>query len=192
MDSVMHFGLGLGLAGIAGVRAYFPLIVIGLITRFSETLSYRPPLKVFASAPVLILLAVIAAFEILSARLSDSSDNPVVVTAVLRIIGGAIVFSGLFGGFGNVLGFIVGGLLAALSYMIMIRLKQDYKNGFAGRTNSDIGSGVEESSVVVGTLLIILLPWTSFLIWGIIIVAFLKKIREHNRYRPNLKARSWR
>ncbi|PKM46389.1 MAG: hypothetical protein CVV03_05565 [Firmicutes bacterium HGW-Firmicutes-8] len=51
MAFVTQLGLSLGLAGAAGLRAYLPLLVIGLLTRFSATLAYRPPFKILASVP---------------------------------------------------------------------------------------------------------------------------------------------
>lgn len=192
MNTLMHLGLGLGLAGVAGVRTYFPLIVVGLITRFSETLEYRPPLTLFASVPLLIILSGLAAYELLSVRAVGSSDTPVLINIGIKVIGGAILFSGIFGGFGIIGGLITGGFLAALSYLIMVRLREEYKNLFSTKNNSDEAAGIEESAAVTGTVLVLLVPWISFVMWGAVIFALLKKLKEHNRYKLTDKARSWR
>lgn len=191
MDTLMHLGLGIGLAGVAGVRTFFPLIVMGLITRFSETLAYRPPLTLFASVPLLIILSGLAAYELLSVR-ALGADTSVLINLGIRVIGGAVLFSGIFRDFGIFGGLIIGGFLAGVSYLIMVRLRAEYKNLFTGKNNSDAVAGIEESSAVIGTVLIILIPWISFVIWGAVIFALLRKIKEHNRYKFADKARSWR
>lgn len=192
MDTLMHLGLGIGLAGVVGVRAYFPLIVMGLITRFSETLAYRPPFKIFASVPVLMLFVGLAVYELMSIRVYKASETPVLLNIGFRIIGGAIIFAGIFGGFGIFGGVLVGGLLAVLSYLIMVRLRDEYKNIAHGKNSAEVAAGVEESAAVAGTLLILLIPWISFIIWGAVIIAFLKKLREQERYGTDARARSSR
>lgn len=191
MDTLMQMGLGIGLAGVAGVRTYFPLIVIGLITRFSETLEYRPPLTLFASVPILIILCLLAAYEILSPRALGNDETPVLINIGIRIIGGAVLFAGIFSGFGTIGGLVIGGILAVLSYLIMVRLREEYKTIFSLRNNPD-AAGIEESSAVAGTVFIILIPWISFLIWGAVVFALLKKVKENNKYKVADKARSWR
>lgn len=192
MNTLMYLGLAIGLAGVAGVRTYFPLIVIGLITRFSETLGYRPPLTLFASVPLLIILCGFAAYELLSVRVMGSADEPVLINIGIRVIGGAVLFSGIFKGFGIIGGLIAGGFLAALSYLIMVRLREEYKNIFKAKNNQDVAAGIEESAAVAGTVLVLLIPWISFVIWGAVILSLLKKLKEHNRSRLPDKARSWR
>ncbi len=187
MATVMQFGLSLGLAGAAGVRAYFPLIVIGLLTRFSDNLAYRPPFKFFASIPVLLLLIALAAFELIPVF----SANQPVITAGLRTLSGAVVFAGLFSGFGNIGGLLFGGAVALLSYLTVIRLRPDY-----GKNISDYARifsfGVEETTAIAGTLLTLLLPWSSYFIWGVIFFVLLRKLRGSNQCRPDAKVRSWR
>lgn len=188
----MRLGLSLGLAGVAGVRFYLPLIIIGLLTRFSETLSYHQNFRVFASVPVLLLLTALAGYEILSKRSGEAFDNHVFIMAGLKAISGAIVFAGLFEGIGTFLGLLVGAGISLSSYMTMVRLKYLYFKDAADRPEIRDGR-FEETVAVAGTVLVLLLPWTSYFILGGILLAILKKIRDNNRYRTETtKARSWR
>lgn len=188
--SVMQFGLGLGLAGAAGIRTYFPLLVMALLTRFAGTVAFRPPFGVFGSIPVLLILAVLAAFEIMvEGSPGFNRTNQVMLSAGLRALGGAIVFAGTFGGFGTLAGLILGALLAVMSYLITVRLRPQ----LTGTAKGILPTGTEETAAIAGTLLAVLLPWTSYFIWGVILFMFIRKMKTQNtRYRPEGKARSWR
>ena len=189
MTSVMGLGLGLGLAGAAGVRTYLPLIVMGLLTRFSETLSYRPPFRVFASVPVLLLLIALAGYELMVERSKDVSVGQFFTSIGLRAIGGAVIFAGLFEGFGTIFGIVVGMIIAVVSHMLKIRLYAVYG---ATEHRRDY-AGLEETVAVAGTVLAVLYPWSSYIIWVSVLILYLKKLRNtNNRYKSELKARSWR
>ncbi len=192
MPTVMQFGLGLGLAGVAGVRTYLPLIMIGLLTRFSDTLSYRPSFKILASVPVLLLLTGLAGFELIAGPASDLSNNRLMITLGLRALGGAIVFAGIFGWFGTFGGLLFGAVAAVLSHLTMVKLRLFYgQDNFGGRAG--LAAGIEETAAVTGTVLAVLLPWSSYFIWGGILFVFLKKLKHGSRrYRPESKARPWR
>ncbi len=192
MGTVMFFGLGIGLAGVVGVRAYFPLILMGLITRFSETLVYRPPFKVFASVPVILILVGLAIYELMSVRVYNPAETPVLFNIGFRIIGGAVIFAAIFQGFGILVGLIVGGILAMLSFLIMVRLRDGYKNLSSGRNSGEMAAGIEEATAVAATVLILLIPWISFVIWGVVIFALFKKIREQDRFGNDNRARTLR
>lgn len=190
MSSVMELGLGLGLAGAAGIRTYLPLIIIGLLTRFSQTFEYRAPFKVFASAPVLLVFLVLAGYELLIERAEEQKTQEALALSALRALGGAILLAGLFGGFGTLIGFALGGLTALAVHLVKLRLRTHIS-----RPNHSYQMlyGLEDLAAIAGVLLAILLPWSSYIILLAIIVIYLKKVKQNNnRYRSEYKAKSWR
>lgn len=190
MAVILQFGIGLGLAGVSGLRAYFPLIAMGLLTRFSEILAYRSSFRVLGSIPILLLLIIVAFYELALNRIPGYPERCVMLTAGLRIIGGALVFDGVFGGFGTFLGFIFGGLLTLAAYLMIIRLKMDYIPNY--NRSPELLSGLEETTAVAGTILVILMPWTSFLLWGAVVIIFISKLRRNSWTKPDLKVRTGR
>lgn len=185
----MRFGLGLGLAGAAGIRTYLPLIVMGLLTRFSDTMSFSEPFSVFASAPVILLLVVLALIE----RMAGASNvNYHLLVLGLRALGGAIIFAGTFSGFGIFGGLLFGGMVAVLVHLIMVRTIPDLRIP-AAYSSAHYREGFEEILALTVTLFALLLPWSSYLLWALIIFVYIKKMKDYNhRYRPDSKARSWR
>jgi len=182
MGFLWEFGLGLGLSGAAGVRGYFPLLVIGLISRFSEILTYRPPFKLFSSVPFLLLLLALAAYETANERIPEGHT---LILAVLRTLSGAIIFAGLFEGLGIIGGLMFGGLVSVLSFLLMIRLTNGYKLW-------KIPAGLEETIAAASTLLTVLFPWTSFLFWGTLSFLFLKRDRGIAVRNNSVRTRPWR
>lgn len=193
MVSLMRLGLGLGLAGAAGARTYFPLIVMGLLTRFSETMGYRAPFKVFSSMPVLVLLVGMAVYEMAGERMARFSEtNQVLLAVSLRALGGAILFAGTYSGFGILGGIIAGAVVAVSANLIMVRLRSNYGRN-AGARSGVMYPAMEEAAAVGATILALLLPWSSYIIWGGVLLASVKKIRESGaRYGPDTKAKPWR
>lgn len=191
MSSVLELGLGLGLAGAAGIRTYLPLIIIGLLVRFSQSFEYRAPFQVFASLPVLLVFLVLAGYEILSERAEELKTQEALLLSAIRALGGAILLAGLFGGFGTFVGFVLGGLTALTVHLVKIRLRT-----YTFRSNHSYsiltGHGVEELAAITGVLLTILLPWSSYIILGGIIVIYLRKNKNNHRYRSDSKSKSWR
>lgn len=192
MSSVLELGLGLGLAGAAGIRTYLPLIIIGLLTRYSQVIEYRAPFKVFASVPVLLIFLILAGYELLVENSTELKTQEVLVLSVIRALGGAILLTGLFGGFGTLIGFILGGATALAVHLMKIRLR-----GHAEKQNHSFsvlnGQGLQDFAATAGILLAILVPWSSYIILAVIVVVYLRRNRQNNhRFRPDSKAKSWR
>lgn len=192
MSSVMELGLGLGLAGAAGIRTYLPLIIVGLLTRFSQTFGYRVPFTVFATGPVLLLLLVLAGYELLVERSDDQTTQELLLVSTLRALGGAILLAGLFGGFGTLIGVVLGGITALAVHLIKIRLWANYirpNQGHSLRT----GHNPEDLAAIAGVLLALLVPWSSYIILAGLVITYLRKAKYNNgRYKSDTRARSWR
>lgn len=189
MASIMQLGLGLGLAGAAGIRAYFPLIVMGLLTRYSETLTYRAPFKILGSIPVMLLVVVLTIFELLREQLSEDKGNQSLIVVGYRILAGAILFAGVFNGFGVFLGLIFGGAISLLSHLILLRLKSGNERYPIFRNYS---AGVENTLTIIITLLAVLFPWSTYLFWGVIVVILFRKVRTNSRYKSDSRVKTWR
>lgn len=192
MSSVIELGLGLGLAGAAGIRTYLPLIIIGLLTRYSQTFEYRAPFKVFASVPVLLLFLVLAGYELFIEKSDEVKTQEALMLSVIRAMGGAILLAGLFGGFGTFIGLVLGGVTALAVHLIKVRLRTNLvrqNNSYPILTFQRM----EDFAAMSGVLLVILVPWSSYIILVGIVVIYLRKIKHINhRYRPDSKAKSWR
>lgn len=184
--SIYHFGLGIGLAYIAGIRSYFPLLIVGLIGRFAEKFPLLPPFRILTTMPVLILLIVLMSYEVLAERTADYADSHAIMLLVFKAVAGGVLFAGLFSGFGNFFGFVFGVFVAVLAHFIMVYY------GFPGIRPGIPLNNLKDALTAAGTVLILLLPWLSLVIWGLLFYATAKRLRQNPRYTPHRRTRSWR
>lgn len=87
---------GIGLASAAGLNAYIPLLIAGLLAHF-EVFTLAPPYDVLASTPALVILAVLLAVEVLADKIPAVDSINDVVQTLMRPASGAVLFAAAFG-----------------------------------------------------------------------------------------------
>lgn len=181
-----HFGLSIGLAYVSGFRAYFPLLLVGIIGRFADKFPLQPPFRFLTALPVLLLLIVIMGCEIMVERIPGNAAGHILLPVALKAAAGGILFAGLYAGLGNVLGFIFGAFAAVSSHFLMVHY------GFPGEAPGFSSDNLKDVLVIAGTVLILLLPWLSIIIGGFLLFTLVRKLRQNTRYIPQRRTRSWR
>ncbi len=96
MDPVTAVITGLGLAGAAGLNAYVPLLVVGLLGRFG-VLQLSAPYDSLSDTPVLAVLGVLFAIEFLADKVPGVDSVNDVVQTVVRPAAGAVLMAGSLG-----------------------------------------------------------------------------------------------
>ena len=96
MDPVTAVITGLGLAGAAGLNAYVPLLVVGLLGRLG-VLHLSAPYDSLSDTPVLIVLGVLFAIEVLADKVPGVDSVNDVVQTVVRPAAGAVLMAGSLG-----------------------------------------------------------------------------------------------
>jgi hypothetical protein len=82
-----------GLSASAGLNAYIPLLVVGLLGHYTELISLAKPWDTLANPWILLLLGVLVIIEMLADKIPAVNHiNDVIQTAV-RPVAGAIVFA---------------------------------------------------------------------------------------------------
>lgn len=84
---------GLGLAVAAGLNAYIPLLIAGLLIRF-DIYSFGQPYDLLGSTPALVILTVLLLLEVLADKIPAVDSVNDVVQTVIRPASGAILFAG--------------------------------------------------------------------------------------------------
>jgi len=107
---------GIGLAVAAGLNAYIPLLIAGLLVRF-DIYHFGEPYDVLGSNAALIILAVLLAVEVLADKVPAIDSINDAVQTLVRPASGAVLFAGVAsgseGGWPQALAVIVGLLTAA-------------------------------------------------------------------------------
>jgi hypothetical protein len=84
---------GIGLAVAAGLNAYIPLLIAGLLIRF-DVVSFGAPYDLLGSTPALVILGVLLAVELLADKIPAVDSVNDVVQTVIRPASGAVLFAG--------------------------------------------------------------------------------------------------
>ena len=116
MDGATILITGLGLAVAAGLNAYIPLMVAGLLVRF-DVVSFGDPYDILGSTPALIIIGVLLAIELLADKIPAVDSVNDAVQTFIRPASGAVLFAAAASGadwqWAQALAVIVG-LLTAL------------------------------------------------------------------------------
>src|SRR5690242_13971118 len=92
MAGLMHLLQGLGLSTAGGLNAYVPLLVVGLLARFTSLIELNPPYDALAHPVVLIVVGVLAALDFVADKVPALDHALHVVGLVVHPVAGAIVF----------------------------------------------------------------------------------------------------
>ena len=93
MDLTTTVLSGLGLSGAAGLNAYIPLFLVGLLDRFG-VISLASPYDTLSSTPALVVVGVLLIVEILADKIPVADSVNDVVQTIVRPLAGAVLFAG--------------------------------------------------------------------------------------------------
>lgn len=88
----MEFLTGFGLATAAGLNAYIPMLILGLLARFTDFVSLPPAWVWLENGWVLTILAALLAVEVVADKIPALDSVNDVVQTVIRPTAGGIVF----------------------------------------------------------------------------------------------------
>lgn len=82
-----------GLSASAGLNAYIPLLIVGVLARYTDTITLSEPWDTLAEPWVLLVLAVLLLVEILADKVPAVNHLNDALQTVVRPIAGAIIFA---------------------------------------------------------------------------------------------------
>jgi hypothetical protein len=170
----------LGLAGAAGLNAYVPLLVVGLLDR-AGVISLPASYDGISSTPVLVVLAVLLAVEFFADKVPGVDSVNDVIQTVVRPAAGALLAAGAIG-IGTDLPAWVGvvaGLLAAGSVHAGKAAARPVVNVSTAGVGAPMVSALEDATSLVASLLAILAP----LLLVVLVVVLLLVVRSWWRRR---------
>jgi uncharacterized membrane protein len=84
---------GLGLAVAAGLNAYIPLLIAGLLIRM-DVVSFGAPYDQLGSTPALVIISVLLAIEIVADKVPAVDSVNDMIQTFIRPVAGALLFAG--------------------------------------------------------------------------------------------------
>ena len=186
MDPITAVITGLGLAGSAGLNAYVPLLVVGLLGR-AGVLDLTAPYDGLTSTPVLIVLGVLFGIEFLADKVPGIDSVNDIVQTVVRPLAGALLFAGSVG-IGTDLppwvGFVAG-IVTAGGVHVTKATARPAITVATGGVGGPVVSLVEDATAVIASLLAVLAP---LLLVVVVALAALLAVRWWRRWKARRAA----
>jgi hypothetical protein len=179
MEMIVWFGLGVGLASVAGVRAFVPLALYVLFARLGFIL---PPdlLGLPADWTLAGVFSALAVVEILLDKVRALDPGFSYAMVLVRALAGAVLFEtmyqpGALPDGGAVPGLVLGGGIAALVAVLKV-LSRPASGGSAGVATAFL-SAIEDVVAILGGVIGLFLPYLPLVLVGFLLF-FFNRIRK--------------
>jgi len=176
VESLVLAGLGVGLASVAGVRAFVPLALLALFARLGFVV--MPEVLGLRIAWTLVLvLSALAALEIVldKVRALDPAFGYVMVP--IRTVAGAVLFATMYGALLDAVpALVAGGAVAALVAVLEVALRPSPGGSSAGVSTAFL-SAMEDVVAVLGGVVGFFVPFVPLLFVGFLLF-FFNRIRK--------------
>jgi uncharacterized membrane protein len=93
MDALFGIMTAFGLSASAGLNAYIPLLVVGVIAHYSDLIVLNAPYDLLANPWVIIVVGVLLIIEMLADKLPAVNHVNDIIQTGIRPAAGAIIFA---------------------------------------------------------------------------------------------------
>jgi hypothetical protein len=162
---------GFGLAAPAGLNAWLPLLIVGLLGRFTNLIKLNPPFDLLTNGWVLLTLSVLLLIEIFADKIPAVDTVNDMIHTFIRPTAGGILFaahSGAVGGIDPVVAFVLG-LLAAGSVHAVKATSRPVITATTGGIGNPLISFIEDMIAGVTTVLALVAWPVAFAIMALIL-----------------------
>jgi hypothetical protein len=170
MDVISSILSAFGLSTAAGLNAYIPLLVVGLLDRYTNLINLSAPYDTISNPWVLLVIAVLALIDLVGDKIPAVDHVFHAAGVVINPVAGAILFMATTGSAGDVnpvFAAICGLLLAGVTHGARATIRPIATATTAGFANPVV-STVEDVTSFTISLLAILVPVLAV----ILIIAF--------------------
>lgn len=168
-----------GLSASAGLNAYIPLLVVGLLSRYTNLIALNQPWDTLSSPWIILLLCFLVIIEMLADKIPAVNHLNDLIQTFVRPVAGAIAFAAsanVVTDVSPVLALAAGLLVAGTVHLTkagVVRPAVTATTGGAGNVPVSIAEDVTSTvlsilavvlPILIGTLLVVV---ASFIIWRI-------------------------
>lgn len=93
MDALFGIMSAFGLSASAGLNAYIPLLVVGVIAHYTDWIKLSPPYDLLANPWILIVIGLLLIVEMLADKVPAVNHVNDIIQTIFRPAAGAIVFA---------------------------------------------------------------------------------------------------
>ena len=95
MEALYGILAAFGLSASAGLNAYIPLLIVGVIAHYTDWIHLNPPFDLLANPWVLIVVGILLIIEMLADKFPAVNHVNDAIQTVIRPAAGAIVFAAI-------------------------------------------------------------------------------------------------
>ena len=172
MDALFGILSAFGLSASAGVNAYIPLLIVGVIAHYTDAIKLSPPFDWLANAWVLIVIGILLIIEMLADKIPAVNHINDIIQTVIRPAAGAILFAASAHVITNVhpvIAVICGLLVAGSVHVVKAAVVRPAVTATTGGTANIPVSIAEDVVASVVSVLSIVVPYLV----GIFLVLFI-------------------
>jgi len=165
-----------GLSASAGLNAYIPLLVVGVLAHYTKLLELTPPYDLLANPWILIMLGILLIIEMLADKVPVANHINDLIQTFVRPVAGAIVFAAgtnVVHGIHPVVALACGLLVAGSVHLVKsaaVRPLVTATTGGAGNLPVSVAEDVASTAVSV---IAVLVPVAIAVLVAILILALL-------------------
>lgn len=179
-----------GLSASSGLNAYLPLLIVGLLSRFTDWISLKAPWNTLENTWVLVALGVLLGVEILVDKIPAVDSINDAIQTFVRPAAGAVLFASGNNGISEVspvAAMICGLLVAGGVHAAKATTRPLITAGTAG-TGNPVVSTAEDVISGVSAFVAILIPILAALFFAVLLGLFVWwRVRWHRRHRTQVQ-----
>ena len=161
MDALFGIFSAFGLSASAGLNAYIPLLVVGLLARFTNWIKLTPPYDTLENPWILGLVSVLLVIEILADKIPAVNHVNDLIQSIIRPAAGAIIFAAsaqVMTGMHPVLALVCGVLVAGSVHTVKSVAVRPAVTATTGGTANVPVSMAEDGIATVLSILSVVIP----------------------------------
>jgi hypothetical protein len=170
-----------GLSASAGLNAYIPLLIVGLLARYTNLINLNSPWDTLASPWIILFLCFLVIIEMLADKIPAVNHINDLIQTFIRPVAGAIAFAAsanVVTDVSPVLALASGLLVAGTVHLTksgIVRPAVTVTTGGAGNIPVSIAEDITSTvlsivaiviPILVGTLLVVIASFLVWRIWG--------------------------
>jgi len=159
MEALFAIFSAFGLSASAGLNAYIPLLVVGVVAHYTDLIKLSPPFDTLANPYILIMLGILLIIEMLADKVPAVNHLNDLVQTFVRPVAGAIAFAAgtnVIHGINPVVALACGLLVAGgvhLAKSAAVRPLVTVSTGGAANTPVSVAEDVASTAVSVASVL---------------------------------------
>jgi len=174
-----------GLAAATGLNAYLPLLIVGLLARYTDLIALKAPWSALTHPVVLVVIGALLLIEITVDKIPAVDTVNDVIQTVFRPAAGAILFAAsgsVISHVSPVLAMVCGLLIAGGVHTAKAAARPAVTAGTAGLANPAV-SLAEDAVSGVTTVVAIVAPIVLAVLFALALWAFVSwRVRRRNRH----------